>query len=876
MTHGKPKAIHLKDYIAPDFLIDSVFLHFELREDVTHVKAILDIKRNSQAKRKQAPLVLNGEEMELHSILLNGKPLSTNEYRITKDSLIVAEVPKHFILETEVIIKPQLNTQLSGLYQSRGNFCTQCESHGFRRITYFLDRPDVMTRFTTTISADKKRYPVLLSNGNLMEQKDLANDRHWVKWEDPSLKPAYLFALVAGDLEWIEDKFITMSKREVVLRVYVEKGKLDQANFAMESLKKAMAWDEQRYGCEYDLNIYMIVAVSDFNMGAMENKGLNLFNDRYILVNQKTSTDADFLNVESVIGHEYFHNWSGNRVTVRDWFQITLKEGLTIFRDQNFSADLHSLVVQRIEDVNVIRTAQFAQDAGPLAHPIRPDSYIEVNNFYTVTVYNKGSEVIRMIETLLGGEKFRQGMELYFKRNDGHAVTTEEFIKAMEDAGHIDLKQFRRWYTQAGTPVLDVEGNYNAKQKTYHLTVKQSCPATPGQPRKQNFFMPLAVGLLDSKSGKDLLNPATQILQVKDKVHRFEFKNISEKPIPSLLRNFSAPVKLHFDYDDDDLLFLLTHDSDGFNRWDAGQKLASKMILALVKDYRSRRKFSLSDQFVAAIETLIADQQLDLQLLTEMLTLPKLAFLIELMKVADIEALHHAREFVKTELMKKLKKNFLQTYQFYQSNQPFHFNAKAIGERSLKNLCLAYLMQLDEAEIRELCIKQFQQADNMTDEIGALAALNNSKSKEREQALQQFYHKWQNDDLVINKWFSLQALSNLPNTLNKVKKLLKHPAFSYKNPNKVRALIGSFCQGNYINFHNISGSGYKFLGDQVLKIDKLNSQLSARIVEPLTHWRKFDKKRQKLMKDQLKRISKTPKLSRDVYELVTKSLRGGK
>lgn len=872
MTQAQPKAIYLKDYAPPDFLIDNVFLYFDLHDTFTQVKAVLEMRRNPQSKQQHAPLVLNGEEMQLKSVALDGIPLRSDQYQVDAEHLTIAKVPNKFILETEVEIKPQENTQLSGLYQSQGNFCTQCEAHGFRRIIYFLDRPDVMSHFTTCIAADRIRYPVMLSNGNLVDHKELSGNRHWVKWVDPSLKPCYLFALVAGDFEWLEDKFITKSGRSVLLRVYVEKGKLNQANFALGALQRAMRWDETTYGREYDLDIYMIVAVSDFNMGAMENKGLNLFNDRFILADSKTATDDDFKNIESVIGHEYFHNWTGNRITCRNWFQITLKEGLTIFRDQSFTGDLHSRVVERIDEANVIRTAQFAQDAGPLAHPIRPDSYIEVNNFYTVTVYNKGAEVIRMIQTIIGKEKFREGMDLYFKRHDGQAVTTEEFVKVFEEVSGEDLSQFRLWYAQAGTPVLDVTGSYDAKQQLYTLTVKQSCPSTPGQPEKKNFHVPLAVGLLDKKTGKDLLSPSIKILNVKQQVDQFKFSNIRQEPVPSLLRNFSAPVKLNYKYADEDLFFLLMHDSDGFNRWDAGQKLAIKLIFQLIKDYQQQRPLQLDHGLVNSFKTLIADKNLEQSLLTQMLSLPRAAYIIELMQVADVEAIHHVRKFILKELARRLPDEFLQTYQSNNTSEPYVFNGKAVGRRSLKNLCLNYLAHLDNPEVHKLSMQQFHAADNMTDEMGALTALMDFDCRERTEALAEFYEKWKTEDLVVDKWFALQALSSLPDTLKKVKELMRHPAFSLKNPNKVRALIGTFCQGNYINFHHKSGEGYVFIADQVLALDKLNPQVAARILEPLTRWRKFDEKRQQLMRAQLERIAKTPRLSKDVYEIATKSL----
>lgn len=865
--------IRLKDYTVPDFLIDSVIFNFDLHEEFTLVKAVLQMKRNPASKSKNAVLKLNGEELVLRAVSVNGKTLTEDKYEITPEHLMIPKLPKQFTLETEVEIKPQNNTALSGLYKSSGNYCTQCEPHGFRRITYFLDRPDVMTRFTTTISADKKLYPILLSNGNLIQTKQLDANRHWVKWEDPSLKPSYLFALVAGKLECLEDKFVTMSGKPVVLKVYVEQGKLNQAQFAMKSLQQAMRWDEQTYGREYDLDMYMIVAVGDFNMGAMENKGLNLFNDRYILANPKTATDDDFINIASVIGHEYFHNWTGNRITCRDWFQITLKEGLTIFRDQGFTASINSPIVKRIQDVNVIRGVQFAQDAGPMAHSIRPEAYIEVNNFYTVTVYNKGSEVIRMMRTLLGPEKFRRAMDLYFKRHDGQAVTTREFVKAMEDTGRINLTQFLRWYSQAGTPTVAIKSKYNKAKKTFTLTMTQSCPPTPGQRSKKPFHIPVAVGLLDAKTGKDLLQPVTQILQLKKKTQRFVFKNIAQAPIPSLLRDFSAPVKLHYNYTDAELLFLLKHDSDGFNRWDAGQTLATKIIFQLVKQYRQKKTLKLSSAYVDAFHQLLVDKTVDLQLLAQMLQLPRMSYLIEQMKVADVEALHHVREFIKTELVQQLQANFFADYNRYYSAQSYQFSPSAIGRRQIANLCLSYLMQLHQTDIRELCLQQVREADNMTNEIGGLSALINADCVERTTALSEFYKKWEKENLVIDKWFSLQALSNLPNTLDVVKKLTTHPAFNIKNPNRVRALVGAFASNNYINFHDKSGKGYEFFADQILIIDPMNPQLSARLIDPLIHWRKFDKNRQKLMRQQLKRIGQLPKLSKDVYELVTKSLK---
>jgi aminopeptidase N len=874
----QPQMIYLKDYKPSHYLIESAFLHFDLQPKQTVVKSLLNFYRNPAVENADTTLTLNGEELQLQSILLNGKPLEQDKYQIEDDKLHLLVVPAQFSLETEVIIKPEENAALSGLYQSRGNYCTQCEAQGFRRITYFLDRPDVLTRFTTTLSADKDRYPVLLSNGNLVDSKELDNNRHWVMWEDPSLKPCYLFALVAGDYDCLTSRFTTMSGREVELRVYVEKGNLPQANYALESLKRAMRWDEETYGREYDLDIYMIVAVSDFNMGAMENKGLNIFNDKYILAKPDTATDDDYSAIESVIGHEYFHNWSGNRVTVRDWFEITLKEGLTIFRDQSFSADMSSKAVKRIKDVNVIRNVQFPQDAGPMAHPIRPDRYIEVNNFYTVTVYNKGAEVIRMQETLLGKEQFRKAMDLYFERYDGKAVTTEDFVKTMEDASGVDLAQFDRWYSQAGTPSLEVTDKYESDLQRYTLHIKQSCPPTPEQLVKKDFHIPVAMGLLDS-SGLDMplqlegeVDPkgTSRVLSIKNAEETFRFIHVKERPLPSLLRNFSAPVKLSYPYSDEQLIFLMSHDSDGFNSWDAGQQLAARLLLCLIEDYQAQRKLVVDGSFVAAFASVLNNPKIDKMLIAEMLTLPAESYLMELMDVADIEAIYQARKYLRSYLAQQLRETLLHHY--HENSSQHNLEMKSKGQRRVKNLCLSYLMLLEDPEILTLAMKQFKPMNNMTDVIGVLSGLTNWDCPEREQTLQQFYDKWQTEALVVDKWFGLQAISSLPNTLAKVKSLTHHPAYDDKNPNKVRALVGAFVTYNYLGFHNKNGEGYQFLVDQVLHFDTFNPQLAARMIEPLIRWRKYDSQRQELMHQQLERIAKESRLSSDVYEIVHKSL----
>lgn len=863
-----PTVIRLEDYKVPTYLIDEVFLHFELQPEFTTVRTVSKVRHNPDAGNSNPPLVLDGEKMVLKSVLIDGVTLNDTQYSVDEHSLTIPNVPHEFTLETIVEIKPHENTALTGLYQSRGNYCTQCESHGFRRITYFLDRPDVMTRFTTTITADKDRYPLLLSNGNLVEEKELDGNRRWVKWEDPSLKPSYLFALVAGDYDCLDDTFTTMSGRKVALKVYVEKGNLDQSHFAMGALKRSMKWDEETFGCEYDLDIYMIVAVSDFNMGAMENKGLNIFNDKYILARPDTATDDDYVNIESVIGHEYFHNWSGNRVTVRDWFQITLKEGLTIFRDQSFTADMTSKAVKRIRDVNVIRSAQFAQDAGPMAHPIRPRSYIEINNFYTVTVYNKGSEVIRMMSTLLGPEKFTQAMKTYFSRFDGRAVTTEDFVDVMEETYGKDLSQFRLWYEQAGTPHLDVTSEYDESEKRFTLQVKQSCSPTPDQPTKAPFFIPFSVGLLSS-DGSDMVlddtGATTKVLLVSENEQSFVFENIEEEPIPSLLRNFSAPVKVNYEYNDDDFVFLMTHDSDNFNRWDAGQQLAIKIIFDLIQDYHAGDELHLDSAFIDAFSDVLSNKDLKKLFIAEMLSLPSPSYLMELMLVADVEAIHHVRQFIKNTIAEELSD---QLWDVYHDNQ-----GDDMGERRLKNLALWYLSHSEDSDALQAALQQYQSASNLTDKIGALSALNDIECQERQQVLEQFYHDYQSNHLVLDKWFTIQAMSTLPTALSNVKSLLQHVAFDLKNPNKLRSLVGGFVSGNYLRFHESDGSGYQFLAEQVKNIDAFNPQVAARLIEPLIRWRKFDENRQGLMKQQLEMIANSGGLSKDVYEIVTKSLK---
>ncbi len=798
---------------------------------------------------------------------LDGLVLQDSEYEITPESLAIAHVPDSFTLEIITEINPAANTALDGLYYADSLFCTQCEAEGFRRITYFIDRPDVMARYTTTIEADRS-LPVLLANGNLLANGKLPDNRHFAVWADPYPKPCYLFALVAGDLVRVAGRFTTMSGRPVDLHIYVQEHNRQSCAHALSSLQKAMAWDEKVFGREYDLDLYMIVAVDDFNMGAMENKGLNIFNSKYVLARPETATDTDYEMIEAVIAHEYFHNWTGNRITCRDWFQLSLKEGLTVFRDQEFSADMASRPVKRISDVRLLRNVQFPEDNGPMAHAVRPDSYIEINNFYTVTIYEKGAEVIRMIHTLLGRENFRKGMDLYFARHDGQAVTTDDFVRAMEDASGIDLGRFRLWYSQAGSPVLTCSGQYDPEARRYTLKVKQSCPPTPGQPVKEPFHVPLAAGLLWGRDGE-----CGRLLELRAVEEDFVFENIPERPIPSLLRNFSAPVRLEFNYSDDDLRYLLAHDSDLFNRFEAGQRYFCRVLLGLVSDLRAGRELALGPEVVGTFRGLLEmDGGLDGAFLTQLLTLPSEKYLGEQLDVVDVEAIHQAREFTRRTLARSLYHQLLKVYYANVHDEPYVYNAHQAGRRSLKNICLAYLMLLGEREVLDLCIAQYDRGKNMTDIVEAFQALvHNRDSPERSAVLVHFPNNWRRERLVMDKWFAVQATAPRPDTLAEVKCLLAHPAFSLRNPNRVRALIGSFTGVNIICFHEKNGAGYEFLADQVLALDALNPQIASRMLAPLSRWQRFDPERRELMKEELERIlAANP--SKNVYEVAARSL----
>jgi aminopeptidase N len=872
MSSDSLKSVYLKDYQSPAYCIEKIDLIFDLQQDKTEVISTLQVVRNKTIMVQGEPaIVLQGKKLLLQSLQLNDRVLTAGEYQLDDETLTIPNVPAAFTLQLKTEIHPEKNTELSGLYRSETLFCTQCEAEGFRRITYYPDRPDVMAKFTTTIYADKRHYPVLLSNGNCVQKGEVDEKRHWVKWEDPFLKPCYLFALVAGDLVAVEDYFVTRSGRLVTLKIYVERQNQDKCQHALEALKKAMKWDEDTYGREYDLDIYMIVAVNDFNMGAMENKGLNIFNAKYVLARPETATDIDYQRIDAVVGHEYFHNWSGNRVTCRDWFQLSLKEGLTVFREHQFSADISGSPVSLIENVRYLRSTQFAEDASPMAHPVQPASYIEINNFYTTTIYEKGAELIRMLKALLGWENFRKGMDLYFERHDGQAVTIEHFVAAMENVSGLDLAQFRLWYHQAGTPEVTFQEHYDASTKTYSLTLKQSCPSTPSQSTKEPMVIPVAVGLLD-QGGQDLFQ--TEIVVLKQKEQVFSFPNINCLPVLSLLREFSTPVRIRGNRTDETLAFLLAHDSDHFARWDAGQTLTEQLLWRLVEAYKNKKTLSVPTFWLEAHQAVLLDKKLHTALKVELLTLPALSYLIELKESVDIDAVHAVRTFLKQKLSQYLKTTFLETYQqcLDLMGDRYCYSATNAAHRRLKELCLSYLLLTGERQAIDLCMTQWQRANNMTDALAVLNALSNWTGNERTIVLQQFYERWRYDPLVLDKWFRVQALSELPHTLEVVKNLTNHPNFNINNPNKVYALIGSFTAGNLVCFHEASGLAYQFLADKIIQLDQINPQVSARMARAFLSWKRFSSDRQEKIKIQLERLLNQPGLSKDVFEIVSKCL----
>jgi aminopeptidase N len=863
---AQKKETFLKDYTPPAYLVDSIHLRVELDPKATLVEAQLQIRPNTADAR---PLVLNGERLELLAVSLDGSKLSPAQYKYTDGLLTIAQVPSSpFALTVNTRINPGGNTALEGLYLSSGNYCTQCEAEGFRTITCFPDRPDVMSVFTTTVIGDKATCPVLLSNGNLIDSGDLDDGRHYATWHDPFPKPSYLFALVAGNLVRISDSFTTRSGREIGLHIYVEERNREKCGHAMRSLQKSMQWDEERFGREYDLDLYMIVAVDDFNMGAMENKGLNVFNSKYVLALPETATDVDYEGIEGVIAHEYFHNWTGNRITCRDWFQLSLKEGLTVFRDQEFTADMISRPVKRIQDANIIRSFQFREDSGPMAHPVRPPSFVEINNFYTLTVYNKGAEVIRMLHTLLGANTFRRGMDIYFERHDGQAVTCDDFVAAMETAWGGDLGQFKRWYSQAGTPELTVQAEYNADARQLTLTVEQSCPPTRESETKQPFFMPLAVGMLDDQGRTipvaDAPNPATRVLVLSEPKQQFVFENIDTRPTVSFLRNFSAPVKVRFEQSEEELSRMMAFDPDPFNRWDAGQKLALRSLLEQIEGYKQGQPITINNQLINGLRNLLRDRDSDQAFLAMALALPSENWIGQQMAVLDPVAVFSVRQQFRALIAQTLRGELLQCYDSLHSTDPYRYSAHQAGRRSLRNICLAYLLAPTLEGELEACllqrgVNQYRHADNMTDGIAALGCVVNADPSTGEELLADFHAKWHKDPLVVDKWLILQAGCTLPGTLDRVKQLTNHPSFTYKNPNKVRSLIATFCATNH--------------GDQISLLDQLNPQIASRMITPLTQWRRYDETRQQQMRSQLERIGGRPDLSDDVKEIVEKSLR---
>ncbi len=857
MTSEMPRTIRLSDYTPPPYLIDRVEIDIDFLSDCATVTARLAVRRNVQAKN--APLVLDGEELELLAIRLDGEELPGERYRLDADRLEIANPPAEFTLETVVRIRPDANTRLSGLYRSANGYFTQCEAQGFRRITWFLDRPDVMSRYTVTLHADRTALSQLLSNGNPVASGMEAGNRHWATWQDPHPKPCYLFAVVAADLDVLEDGYRTASGRDVALAIYVERGKLDQCLHAMDALKKSMRWDEQRFGLECDLDRYMIVAVGDFNMGAMENKGLNIFNTKYVLARSDVATDLDFENIDRVVAHEYFHNWTGNRVTCRDWFQLSLKEGLTVFRDQEFGADMHNRQVARIGEVRGLRAAQFPEDAGPMAHPVRPSSYIEINNFYTATVYQKGAEVVRMIQTLIGVAAFRAGMDLYFARHDGQAVTCDDFVAAMADASGVDLSQFMLWYEQAGTPEVCAVGSYDAQARRYTLSLTQK---TRGRP----LHIPVAVGFLGA-NGQDLL--PTRVLSLTCESQEFVFEGIAEVPVPSLLRDFSAPVALEFDYRDDELTHLLAHDSDPFNRWEAGQRLASRLILAGAAAIASGSLPVWPERFAAAIGRVLTDREADPAFVAEVLSLPGEATLAEQMALVDPDALHEARNGLRRFLLEKLGTELSACYERLAPAGAYRPDPVQAGRRALRNTCLAYLCEAEPGTL--LALAQFDAADNMTDQFAALAALAQRAGEARDFALDAFYRRWHKEPLVVDKWLQVQAGSRSPDTLARVQELACHPAFDLRNPNKVYSLLRAF-GGNHARFHAQDGSGYRFLAEQIARLDAINPQVASRVARCFDRWKKFDAGRQAHASAALQMLRAHEGLSSDLFEVVSRSL----
>lgn len=862
---------YLSEYTAPEFTITKTELVFHLDQNKTRVESKLSISRTVDADLDSQVLKLDGISLKLLSLSIDGVSLNADQYQLEDEHLTLLNVADDFVFCCEVEIDPAGNTRLEGLYLSNGNFCTQCEAQGFRYITYYLDRPDVMSVFNTRIIGNRQQFPHLLSNGNLIDSGD-DNDTHWVEWSDPYPKPSYLFALVAGDLARIDGEFVTASGRTVALQFFTEYHNKEKCDHALVSLQKAMKWDEEVYGLEYDLDLYMVVAVDDFNMGAMENKGLNVFNTKYVLANPQTATDDDYLGIEGVIGHEYFHNWTGNRVTCRDWFQLSLKEGLTVFRDQEFSADMTSRAIQRITDVRILRNHQFPEDAGPMAHPVRPAFYQEINNFYTATVYNKGAEVVRMIHTLLGKDNFRKGMDLYFQRFDGQAVTTDDFRQAMQDASGIDLSQFQRWYEQSGTPKINIRREYDAVKKTLTLLVSQNAGNTRGEANRP-FHLPMRISLFDQQGRALSLDEqgSTELtIDIKQHEQSICFDNIESLPVISAFREFSAPITLSTDQDDSELALLMSCDSDAFNRWEAGQQLASGVMLNMLS-VDNKQWPDLMNGLVNGFESLLNDPDLDLALKAEMLVLPSEKYLGELLDVVDVHKLRQLRETIRKGIASKHEDLLLKHYQQSTTSGEYSITPEAMAMRRFKNICLAYLLTLEKDNYFDLCRAQFEAADNMTDQIACLQPIVNYQHAVRDQIVTDFYQQWQDTALVVDKWFTAQGLSYQQDALQNIVKLFNHPAYTLSNPNRARSLLGALI-GNSSAFHQADGAGYKFVADKIIELDSINPQVSARMANAFLHWRKLVPAQRDLMKAQIERMAVTPNISKDLDELVTTSL----
>jgi aminopeptidase N len=880
MSTQSPQTKYLKDYLPPAYLVDQVELDFYLSPTATKVASTLTLRLNPDRNGVVEPLVLDGEHLELLAVEVDGLSLTSADYQCDEVSLTIPAPSAQFSVHIITCVDPLNNTALEGLYQSNGIFCTQCEPEGFRKITYYPDRPDVLAPFRVRVEGGQADCPVLLSNGNLVDQGVLDNGRHFACWEDPFPKPSYLFALVAGNLVWLEDHFITMSARRVLLQIYVEERNRNDCDFAMESLKKAMKWEEQVYGLEYDLDRYMIVAVDDFNMGAMENKGLNVFNSKYVLARPETATDNDYPGIEAVIAHEYFHNWTGNRVTCRDWFQLSLKEGLTVLRDQQFSADMQSAAVKRIDDVALLRQYQFPEDAGPMAHPVRPESYVEINNFYTTTIYNKGAEVIRMLETLLGRERFVKGVRLYLNRHDGQAATCEDFVAALEHAGEVDLSRFRRWYTQAGTPEVKVDGHYDRDTQTFTLDCQQSCPATPGQPDKEAFHLPLVMGLLGHDGADLTLQLATdeapggtsRVLELTQAREQFSFVGVPEQPVLSLLRGFSAPVRLKMRDRPEDLAFRMAYDSDPFNRWEAGQQLSVAELLQLYQQQlEGQLSTGLSKIFVDAWGVALTDNRADESLLARMLQLPSEQYLADQLEEVDPQLIRAVREQALRQLLSVHRENLLQRYNSYSSAGGYSLDPSAVGRRRLVHGCLSLLMLEPDERLQDRCLHHYQEAGNMTDRLAAFTALVDCReSPLRDQVKEDFYRQWKHYPLLLDKWFSTLASGRHENTFFEIERLLLHPDFTLNNPNRARSLLGSFAQ-NLAVFHRPDGNGYRLLTEQIRRLDKRNPQVAARMATPLTRWKRLEPQRRALLREELVALQQE-NLSRDLYEIVNKSL----